>query len=187
MPHRATRLLVQATDTASKGYSYDSNGAGGSSYNSYSQYDQYGGAGFGATDEELAAQSSIYSTDNTEARTELTKKAAKGQARRTVLRKGAGEVYEDATLMEWDPSHYRLFIGDLGNDVNEETLIKAFGPEKGWNSFIKSKVVRDKVTNKTRGYGFVSYSDPEDFMKAWKAMNGKVGQFCDMFSSVLFS
>jgi len=75
--------------------------------------------------------------------------------------------------MEWDPKHFRLFVGDLGNDVNEDDLVKAFGPDKGWTSFVKAKVVRDKVTNKTRGYGFVSYSDPEDFMKAWKAMNGK--------------
>jgi RNA recognition motif-containing protein len=66
--------------------------------------------------------------------------------------------------MEWDPNHFRLFIGDLGNDVNDEDLIKAFGPDKGWKSFVKAKVIRDKVTQKTRGYGFVSYSDPEDFM-----------------------
>ena len=111
--------------------------------------------------------------DNNVAVQQLTKKAQKGQARNTVLRKGAGEVWEDPTLMEWDPAHFRLFIGDLGNDVNEDNLIKAFGPEKGWMSFVKAKVVRDKVTNKTRGYGFVSYVDPDDFMKAWKAMDGK--------------
>lgn len=129
-------------------------------------------------------------------------KADKYKPRVTVLKKGAGEVWEDQTLMEWDPSHFRLFIGDLGNDVNEDDLVKAFGPDKGWKSFVKAKVVRDKVTNKTRGYGFVAYSDPEDYIKvrfrqmsatarsrdgphrlilsssahvrqAWKAMNGK--------------
>lgn len=69
--------------------------------------------------------------------------------------------------MEWDPAHFRLFIGDLGNDVNDEDLVKAFGPDNGWKSFVKAKVIRDKVTGKTRGYGFVSYSDPEDFMVSW--------------------
>lgn len=121
----------------------------------------------------LADSDDVPDNADNAAQAEFTKKAQKGQARRTVLRKGAGEVWEDATLMEWDPSHFRLFIGDLGNDVNDDTLIAAFGPDKGWPSFVKAKVVRDKVTNKTRGYGFVSYSDPEDFMKAWKAMNGK--------------
>ena len=101
-------------------------------------------------------------------------KADKYKPRVTVLKKGAGEVWEDQTLMEWDPSHFRLFIGDLGNDVNEDDLVKAFGPDKGWKSFVKAKVVRDKVTNKTRGYGFVAYSDPEDYIKvgaiaAWHA------------------
>jgi RNA recognition motif-containing protein len=71
--------------------------------------------------------------------------------------------------MEWDPKHFRLFIGDLGNDVNDEDLVKAFGPDKGWKSFVKAKVIRDKVTGKTRGYGFVSYSDPEDFMVSYIA------------------
>jgi hypothetical protein len=28
-------------------------------------------------------------------------------------------------------------------------------------SFVKSKVVRDKYTNKGKGFGFVAYSDPE--------------------------
>jgi hypothetical protein len=104
------------------------------------------------------------------AQQQLKVKAQKGQARTTVLRKGAGEVWEDASLMDWDPAHFRLFIGDLGNDVNEDDLVKAFGPEKGWQSFVKAKVVRDKVTNKTRGYGFVSYSDPEDFMKGERSL-----------------
>lgn len=124
------------------------------------------------TDEELAAQQSAYNPENAHQK-EGKPKHVKGQARRTVLRKGAGEVWEDQTLLEWDPKHFRLFIGDLGNDVNDEDLVKAFGPEKGWKSFVKAKVIRDKVTGKTRGYGFVSYSDPEDFMASWKAMNGR--------------
>ena len=33
-------------------------------------------------------------------------KVAKGGKRTTVLRKGAGKVWEDQTLLEWDPSEY---------------------------------------------------------------------------------
>ncbi|CAD6565959.1 MAG: hypothetical protein CYPHOPRED_000113 [Cyphobasidiales sp. Tagirdzhanova-0007] len=171
-------------DYSSSGYGYGASSGPTSYGGSYGSYGYDAGASasgiysaaagsFGTTDEELAAQQSIYTLDNNVAVQQLTKKAQKGQARNTVLRKGAGEVWEDPTLMEWDPAHFRLFIGDLGNDVNEDNLIKAFGPEKGWMSFVKAKVVRDKVTNKTRGYGFVSYVDPDDFMKAWKAMDGK--------------
>lgn len=72
--------------------------------------------------------------------------------------------------MEWDPSHFRLFVGDLAPEVSDDGLAAAFSR---WSSFVKARVVRDKVTTKSKGYGFVSYKDPEDFMKAWKEMNGK--------------
>ncbi|KAH8915846.1 RNA-binding domain-containing protein, partial [Atractiella rhizophila] len=93
-------------------------------------------------------------------------------ARKTVIRKGGGETWEDPTLLEWDPSHFRLFVGDLANDVSDDLLRNAFGAQR-YPSFVKAKVVRDKSTNKSRGFGFVSYTDPEDFMKAWKEMDGK--------------
>ena len=35
------------------------------------------------------------------------------------------------------------------------------------------KVVRDKKTEKSRGYGFVSLTDIEDYKKAMKEMQGK--------------
>ena len=36
-----------------------------------------------------------------------------------------------------------------------------------------ARVVRDKRTGKTRGYGFVSFAQPKDFLNALKEMNGK--------------
>jgi RNA recognition motif-containing protein len=35
------------------------------------------------------------------------------------------------------------------------------------------QVVRDKRTNKSKGYGFVSFLDGNDFAKAMREMNGK--------------
>jgi len=65
---------------------------------------------------------------------------------------------------------FRIFCGDLGNDVTDEMLVRVFGK---YPSFQKAKVVRDKRTNKTKGFGFVSFKDPQDFIKAMKEMNGK--------------
>jgi hypothetical protein len=65
---------------------------------------------------------------------------------------------------------FRIFCGDLGNEVTEEVLARAFSR---YPSFLKSKVVRDKRTNKTKGYGFVSFKDPNDFVQAMREMNGK--------------
>lgn len=72
---------------------------------------------------------------------------------------------------------FRIFCGDLGNDVTDEMLVRVFGK---YPSFQKAKVVRDKRTNKTKGFGFVSFKDPQDFIKAMKEMNGKL--FIYLFS-----
>ncbi|KAF4528116.1 hypothetical protein B566_EDAN016597 [Ephemera danica] len=67
------------------------------------------------------------------------------------------------------PDHdFRIFCGDLGNDVTDEVLTRAFNR---FPSFQKAKVVRDKRTNKTKGFGFVSFKDPQDFINAMKEMN----------------
>lgn len=66
---------------------------------------------------------------------------------------------------------FRLFCGDLGNEATDELLTRAFAK---YPSFIKAKVVRDKRSNKTRGYGFVSFKDPNDFARAMREMNGNV-------------
>ncbi|PWN19113.1 RNA-binding domain-containing protein [Microstroma glucosiphilum] len=94
----------------------------------------------------------------------------RGEKRKTVLKSGPEGAYEDPTLLEWNPAHKRLFVGDLGNDVNDAILARAF---QKWPSFSKAKVVRRKHDEKSRGYGFVSFADPEDYLKAWKEMEGK--------------
>jgi RNA recognition motif-containing protein len=65
---------------------------------------------------------------------------------------------------------FRIFCGDLGNEVTDETLVRAFAR---YPSFVKARVVRDKKSNKTRGYGFVSFRDPDDFVRAMREMNGE--------------
>ena len=65
---------------------------------------------------------------------------------------------------------FRVFCGDLGNEVTDEILTRTFSK---YPSFLKAKVVRDKKTNKSKGYGFLSFKDPNDFVKAMREMNGK--------------
>merc|ERR1712039_464078 len=42
-----------------------------------------------------------------------------------------------------------------------------------YSSFQKAKVIRDKRTGKTKGYGFVSFSAPEDMVAALRDVNGR--------------
>lgn len=65
---------------------------------------------------------------------------------------------------------FRIFCGDLGNEVNDDILTRAFSR---YPSFLKAKVVRDKRTGKTKGYGFVSFKDPNDYVRAMREMNGE--------------
>lgn len=46
--------------------------------------------------------------------------------KRAIPRKAAGQSWEDPTLSEWPENDYRLFCGDLGNEVNDDVLSKAF-------------------------------------------------------------
>lgn len=98
----------------------------------------------------------------------LTKEEKKKKKKLT--RVAGGQTWEDPTLEEWDPKDFRIFCGDLGNDVTDDVLTRAFNR---YLSFLKAKVIRDTKTNKSKGYGFVSFKDPEDFIRAMRDMNGK--------------
>lgn len=87
-----------------------------------------------------------------------------------VLRKSAGEVWEDPTLEEWPENDYRVFCGDLGNEVSDDILANAF---RKYSSFLKARVIRDKRTGKSKGYGFISFGEANDYIKVMREMNGK--------------
>ncbi|KAM0212231.1 hypothetical protein ACHAQI_004971 [Fusarium lateritium] len=96
--------------------------------------------------------------------------AANEERKKTVVREGGGKKWTDDSLLEWDPSHLRLFVGNLAGETTDDALLKAFSR---WQSVQKARVIRDKRTSKSKGYGFVSFSDADDFFQAAKEMNGK--------------
>lgn len=90
--------------------------------------------------------------------------------RKTVVREGGGKQWEDETLLEWNPLHPRLFIGNLAGEVTDDSLLKAFAK---YPSLSKARVVRDKKSTKSKSYGFVSFADTDDYFRAAKEMQGK--------------
>ena len=91
-------------------------------------------------------------------------------AQKTVQRTGGGTSWTDSTLLEWDPAHFRIFVGNLAGEVTDDSLLKAFSK---YPSVQKARVVRDKRSTKSRGYGFVSFSGGDDYFRAAREMQGK--------------
>lgn len=89
---------------------------------------------------------------------------------KTVVRSGGGQTWQDPSLLEWDPAHFRLFVGNLAGEVTDESLLKAFSK---YPTVHKARVVRDKRTTKSKGYGFVSFVDGEEYFQAARDMQGK--------------
>ncbi|CAA0840858.1 RNA-binding (RRM/RBD/RNP motifs) family protein [Striga hermonthica] len=114
------------------------------------------------TPEALESVKAALASSDVEHKAETKKKA--------IPRTAAGQTWEDPTLAEWPENDYRLFCGDLGNEVNDDVLSKAFSR---FPSFNMARVVRDKRTGKTKGYGFISFANPTDCVAAIKEMNGK--------------
>src|SRR5262249_43184250 len=77
----------------------------------------------------------------------------KGKKKTSLVRMAGGELWDDPSLLEWDENDYRLFAGDLGNEVTDELLFKAFSK---YPSLQRTRVVREKRTGKSKGYGFIS-------------------------------
>ncbi|KAF3220680.1 hypothetical protein TWF679_008876 [Orbilia oligospora] len=92
------------------------------------------------------------------------------QKKATVVRSGGGQTWKDDSLLEWDPAHFRLFVGNLAGEVTDESLLKAFA---SYPSVQKARVIRDKRTTKSKGYGFVAFQDGDDYFKAAREMQGK--------------
>ena len=62
----------------------------------------------------------------------------------------------------------KLFVGSLPWSVNDDKLKEAF-EEHG--NVVSAKVVKDRNTGRSRGFGFVEMGSADDANKAIKALN----------------
>uniref|UniRef100_A0A6P4BHE0 polyadenylate-binding protein RBP45-like isoform X1 n=1 Tax=Ziziphus jujuba TaxID=326968 RepID=A0A6P4BHE0_ZIZJJ len=80
---------------------------------------------------------------------------------------GAGERRQD------EGPEYTIFVGDLAADVTDYTLQETF--RSVYHSVKGAKVVTDRTTGRSKGYGFVRFGDEGEQLRAMTEMNG---QFC---------
>jgi RNA recognition motif-containing protein len=63
----------------------------------------------------------------------------------------------------------KLFVGGLSWDTNDEGLRNAFGQH---GPVIEAKVVMDRETGRSRGFGFVTMGDGDATQNAMRGMDG---------------
>jgi RNA recognition motif-containing protein len=64
----------------------------------------------------------------------------------------------------------KLFIGGLSWGTTEDSLRQAFAQ---FGTIVSAVVINDKYTGKSKGFGFVEMSTPEEAQRAIAEMNGK--------------
>jgi RNA recognition motif-containing protein len=64
----------------------------------------------------------------------------------------------------------KLFVGGLAWATNDDSLSKAF---KEYGAVEEAKVVCERDSGRSRGFGFVTFETEEGAMAAQKGMNGQ--------------
>ncbi len=64
----------------------------------------------------------------------------------------------------------RLFVGSLSYNVTDQMLSDAFAQA---GTVVSAKVIMDRMTGRSKGFGFVEMASEEDAKKAIEMMNGK--------------
>ncbi len=62
----------------------------------------------------------------------------------------------------------KLFIGSLPWSINDESLAELFSPH---GEILSARVVTDRESGRSRGFGFVEFANEEDAQKAIDALD----------------
>ena len=64
----------------------------------------------------------------------------------------------------------KLYVGNLGYDVNDADLEQLFSQH---GAVVSANVIVDKMSGRSKGFGFVEMSSEEEAQAAIAALNGK--------------
>lgn len=68
-------------------------------------------------------------------------------------------------------SAHKVYAGNLGWSLTSQALREAFSSQPG---LLGAKIIFDRDTGRSRGFGFVSFASAEEAQAAIEAMNGVV-------------
>ena len=73
-------------------------------------------------------------------------------------------------MIEGSPVGNKLYVGNLAYSVRDESLQQAFAP---FGTVTSAKVMMDRETGRSKGFGFVEMSSPAEAQAAIAGMNGQ--------------
>jgi cold-inducible RNA-binding protein len=65
----------------------------------------------------------------------------------------------------------KLYVGNLSFEMQEQDLKTLF--EEGGRSVASARIISDRDTGRSRGFGFVEFANPQDAQSAIESMNGR--------------
>lgn len=88
-------------------------------------------------------------------------------ARLSESRPGLFQVFRS---MSSDPSS-KLFVGGISFQMDDQSLNEAFSK---YGEVVEARVIVDRETGRSRGFGFITYTSTEDASSALQALDGQV-------------
>lgn len=85
-------------------------------------------------------------------------------------RKAEEETNDTAKKAKTEEGASTLFAGSLSWNIDDEALTEAF---QEFGGLVGARVVMDKMTGRSRGFGYIDFTDAESASKAFEAMQGK--------------
>ena len=70
-----------------------------------------------------------------------------------------------------------IYVGNLNYEVNENDLTEVF---EAYGTVNSSKVIIDKYSGRSKGFGFVTMENPDEANRAIRELNGAVYEERDM-------
>lgn len=64
----------------------------------------------------------------------------------------------------------RLYVGNLNFNMTDQDLKDAFAE---FGEIVSARIVKDKISGLSKGFGFVEFANSKDAQKAKDSMNGK--------------
>ena len=76
----------------------------------------------------------------------------------------------DARSKQSEKIHMKLYVGNLSYQLDDASLKDAF---EAFGGVVSAKIIMDRESGRSKGFGFVEFSEKSDAEAAIEGLNGK--------------